>query len=210
MKAFVFSLDAFVAFILALVAVYTLIFFSSVPSAYYFILTQAHYLSRDALLSAATTDCSILAQQCEGSVLDEIAKGTANDSITLSPITLSYVKTIGAAIPNQFGYKLEKRAPYESNWTTVYDTSTPTDLKDPHAKTMKKLQVSSSIVNVGYQTKTTSEKKKANPYIYTTCVHSHADNKHVITCGDSELIEPEAENVIQPINATIFRLTVFI
>jgi len=205
MKAFVFSLDAFVAFILALVAVYTLIFFSSVPSAYYFILTQAHYLSRDALLSAATTDCSILARECEGSILDEIAKGTANDSITLS-----YVKTIGAAIPNQFGYKLEKRAPDESNWTTVYDTSTSTDKNDHHAKTMKKLQVSSSIVNVGYQTKTTSEKKKANPYIYNTCPASNADNKHVITCGDSELIEPEAENVIQPINATIFRLTVFI
>jgi len=204
MKAFVFSLDAFVAFILALVAVYTLIFFSSVPSAYYFILTQAHYLSRDALLSAATTDCSIiLAPQCEGSVLDEIAKGTAED-----PITLNYVKTIGAAIPNQFGYKLEKRAPGESNWTTVYDTSN--NKNDPHAKTMKKLQVSSSIVNVGYQTKTTSEKKKANPYIYNTCSASNADNKHVITCGDSELIEPEAENVIQPINATIFRLTVFI
>jgi len=203
MKAFVFSLDAFVAFILALVAVYTLIFFSSVPSAYYFILTQAHYLSRDALLSAATTDCSILAPQCEGSVLDEIAKGTAENSITRS-----YAKTIGAAIPNQFGYKLEKRAPDESNWTTVYDTST--DKNDPHAKTMKKLQVSSSIVNVGYQTKTTSEKKKANPYIYNTCQASNADDKHVITCGDSELIEPEAENVIQPINATIFRLTVFI
>jgi len=205
MKAFVFSLDAFVAFILALVAVYTLIFFSSVPSAYYFILTQAHYLSRDALLSAATTDCSVLGKSgCDGSVLDVIVKSDPNNAIISN-----YVKnSIGAAIPNQFGYKLEKRAPDSDEWVVIYDTST--DKTDSHAKTMKKLQVSSSIVNVGYQTKTISEKKRANPYIYNTCAVSNADNKHVITCGDSELIEPTAENVIQPINATIVRLTVFI
>lgn len=201
MRAFVFSLDAFVAFILALVAVYTLIFFSSVPSAYYFILTQAHYLSRDALLAAAQTDCSaIMRGDCSGSILDNIV-------IEQSSITSTLIKSsIGALIPNQFGYKLEKKSVDGGDWEVVYDTATASG--DSHAKTMKKLQVSTSIVNIGLVSERTIEKTKTDPYVYNTC--GEADGARLITCGDSNLLAPQEDEIVVPKKATLVRLTVFI
>lgn len=205
MRAFVFSLDAFVAFILALVAVYTLIFFSSVPSAYYFILTQAHYLSRDALLAAAQTDCSaIISGDCSGSVLDNILEGS---SIATSFVTQS----IGASIPNQFGYRLEKRSVEGGDWEVIYDTATAS--KDQHAKAMKKLQVSTSIVNIGLVSERTMERTKTNPYVYNSCGAGNGGTgveSRLITCGDSDLLAPAEEEIVVPTKATIVKLTVFI
>ncbi len=204
MRAFVFSLDAFVAFILALVTVYTLIFFSSVPSAYYFILTQAHYLSRDALLAAAQTDCTaIISGACSGSVLDNILEPSA--------ITTSNIKnSIGAAIPNQFGYRLEKKSVDDGDWEVIYDTSTAGG--DPHARAMKKLQVSTSIVNIGLLSERALEQTKTNHYVYNTCGAGTATggSSRLITCGDNDLLPPQEESIIVPTKATIVRLTVFI
>lgn len=204
MRAFVFSLDAFVAFILALVAVYTLIFFSSVPSAYYFILTQAHYLSRDALLAAAQTDCSaIISGSCSGSVLDNVLEQQ-------STITSTFVKnSIGASIPVQFGYRLEKKSVEGGGWEVIYDTATATG-NDLHAKTMKKLQVSTSIVNIGLVSERAKERAKEDPYVYNTCGAGVTVEPRLITCGDSDLLPPQEEGIVVPTKATIVRLTVFI
>jgi len=74
---------------------------------------------------------------------------------------------------------------------------------------MKKLQVSTSIVNVGFLSERAAEETKANPYIYNSCGASGAGSR-LITCGDSDLIQPSEESIIVPMKATIVRLTVFI
>ncbi|MEM3422179.1 MAG: hypothetical protein QXF35_00315 [Candidatus Bilamarchaeaceae archaeon] len=202
MRGFIFSLDAFVAFILALVAVYTLIFFSSVPSAYYFVLTQAHYLSRDALISSASTPCSVLIKDCSGSVLDLIVSADSS-----SPIINSVVQqSIGKSIPNQFGYKLEKKSGDE--WVVIYDTSLVAS--DPHAKSMKKLQASTTITNIGLFSQSDYLYQTGNPYLYNSCKDIGASEKRVITCGNAELLPPDDSKIAPAVNSTLVRLTVFI
>ena len=163
MRAFIFSLDAFVAFTLALIAIYSLIFFSSVPSSYYYVLTQAHYLTRDVLLSTSTTICSIddYGRNCPvyGTVMDNMVSGRNPYSDDLIQ------ETIGEMIPNQFGYALEVSADQGDSWSMLYDTAD--NPSDPHAKESKKLTVSSQVISFGYSDDV--KKLLTSPYRYTTC-----------------------------------------
>ena len=95
-KAFVFSLDSFIAFTLTVAALYTLVFFSTVPSAYYAGLMQANYLAKDTLLSLATTSYG-----SDQTYLDYIVGQL--DGGNQQPARVY----IGALVPPQFGYKLE-------------------------------------------------------------------------------------------------------
>ncbi|MFN7991887.1 MAG: hypothetical protein U0R44_07070 [Candidatus Micrarchaeia archaeon] len=163
MRAFIFSLDAFVAFTLALVAIYSLIFFSSVPSAYYYLLTQGHYLSRDILLSLSTTMCSESYGVCkvpQGSVLDNIVAQT--DVGNRKSMIQS---TVGAMVPIQFGYVMEMSDDEGAGWTVVYDTAS--EGSDPHAKSSKKLTVATQVITFGYSGKV--RKLPYSPYNYLTC-----------------------------------------
>ncbi len=162
MRAFIFSLDAFVAFTLALVAIYSLIFFSSVPSAYYYLLTQGHYLSRDVLLSLSTTACSSDYGTCKasGSMLDNIV-AQDNPSLRENLITGS----VGEMVPKQFGYVMEMSDDEGQSWDLLYDTaSVPGDV---HAKTSKKLMVATQVMTFGYGGKVF--KLRTSPYNYLTC-----------------------------------------
>jgi hypothetical protein len=163
MRAFIFSLDAFVAFTLALVAIYSLIFFSSIPSAYYYLLTQGHYLSRDALLSLSTATCSADYGVCAspgGSVLDNIVAQA--DPGNRQALVQS---TVGAMIPVQFGYVLEMSQDEGSTWGVVYDTAS--DSSDPHAKLSKKLTVTTQVITFGYSGRL--RKFSSSPYNYLSC-----------------------------------------
>jgi hypothetical protein len=166
MRAFIFSLDAFVAFTLALVAIYSLIFFSSVPSAYYYLLTQGHYLSRDILLSISTTRCSDDYGICEnglGSVIDNIVSmGDANET---SLRTQLIQNTVGLMVPRQFGYALELSGSEGSSWELIYDTKD--DVTDQHAKSRKKLTVATQVITFGYSGKV--NKLIESPFNYITC-----------------------------------------
>lgn len=162
MRAFIFSLDAFVSFTLALIAIYSLIFFASVPSSYYYVLTQAHYLSRDVLLSASTSECLLDYGDCPvtGSVLENIIM---QQDIALRDGIIR--KTMGGMVPNQFGYELEVSSDRGDTWSSLYDTAThPTD---PHAKESKKLRVSSQVISFGYSGQV--NKLQNSPYNYLTC-----------------------------------------
>ncbi|MGV8084726.1 MAG: hypothetical protein ACP5N9_00555 [Candidatus Bilamarchaeum sp.] len=141
MRAFIFSLDAFVAFALALVAIYSLIFFSSVPSSYYFLLTQAHYLSRDTLLSLSTTPCiyyttSLGCSNPQSSVIENIAFNS-------NPVVSANIadSTLRSMIPSQFGYSLEGSSDGGQTWNTITHTAD---------KSKKKVSVSSSVLTYGY------------------------------------------------------------
>lgn len=203
MRAFVFSLDAFVAFILALVAVYSLIFFSSVPSAYYFLLTQAHYLSRDALMAVSTTDCAAMGSGlCSGTVLDMIISEQVPDA------RADLVRrSIGNIIPTQFGYTLELSQDNGASWDTAYDTQTAAN--DKHANKVKKLKISTQVVNFGLMG--TSTLQRESPYAYASCHGSQGGNPLLITCGDYNLLDPNAGGDALPKpEARLVKLTVFI
>ena len=157
MRAFIFSLDAFVAFALALVAIYSLIFFSSVPSSYYFLLTQAHYLSRDTLLALSTTSCSSYSSALgctnpQSSVLENIAFGTSSSPRTVADSALS------SMIPSQFGYILENSSDGGQTWTVISNTP---------SKQKKKVSVSSAVLAYGYSG--VYSKPSASPYSYWSC-----------------------------------------
>jgi len=209
MRAFVFSLDAFVAFILALVAVYSLIFFSSVPSGYYYLLTQAHYLSRDALMTVSTTQyedwSGCISCPVTGSVLDYILYESSAD---VRKDTIHH--TIGKIVPDQFGYVLEYRDNETDDWHAIYDTRDPA-LRvpyDEHATDISKVKVSSEIVNFGYQGAVMKEDE--SPYKYRTCGSGNPDAV-IVTCGEFNMIEPGGEEGLVPSpDVKIVRLVVFI
>lgn len=151
------------AFTLALVVIYSLIFFSSVPSAYYHLLTQGHYLTRDILYSLSTTQCSSLYNGCQNqdtSILDNMAFSPDGD-----PMTITLIKdTAGTMVPNQFGYILEVSKDKGQTWITKYNTSA---VVDPHADNSKKLQISTVIMAFNYPS--TIKKLDYTPYNYMTC-----------------------------------------
>ncbi|MBN1169821.1 hypothetical protein JXA56_02260 [Candidatus Micrarchaeota archaeon] len=162
MRAFIFSLDAFIAFTLALVAIYSLIFFSSVPSSYYYLLTQGHFLSRDVLMALSTTECTDDYGICaaSGSVLDNIAF-QKNQTFQQNLI----MNTVGGMVPDQFGYRVEISSDNGNTFSHIYDTADNAD--DPHAKRSSKLTVSSQVVAFGYSGKV--HKLNESPYNYLSC-----------------------------------------
>ncbi|MBI5224038.1 hypothetical protein HY990_06490 [Candidatus Micrarchaeota archaeon] len=165
MRAFIFSLDAFIAFSLALIAIYSLIFFSSIPTSYYYLLTQGHYLSRDTLLALSSTPCTTAFSECgsySGSVLDKIA---LNDISSPSLVR----NTIGRMVPNQFGYTVELSESGGRSWNRVYSTSETISLSAPelHAPVKKKLSVSSQVISFGYSGRLA--KAAPNPFSYLSC-----------------------------------------
>ncbi len=167
MRAFIFSLDAFVAFTLALMAIYSLIFFSSVPSAYYFLLTQGHYLSRDTLLSLSLTACTADYGPCRstgGSILDNIVAENTQDWVANRQSLVQ--STIGVMVPSQFGYALEVSGDGGNSWDLVYDTSASNDPQHMTGKN-RRLSVASEIITFGYSGAVS--KLKTSPYDYYSC-----------------------------------------
>ncbi|MBI5046631.1 hypothetical protein HZC07_02770 [Candidatus Micrarchaeota archaeon] len=215
MRAFVFSLDAFVAFTLALVAIYSLIFFSSIPSSYYYLLTQGHLLSRDVLMTLSTTPCGSLPNPAGGaisvcdntaaSLLDNIAlqQGTAQGDANAKEIIQ---QTVGNLVPNQFGYIVEVSGNQARSWQVVYDTTDPSLTNEAHANKIKKLSVSSQVITFGYASPV--GKPETSPYNYRTC---SGGSSGIITCGLNGGSNPSNLNDLVPANKVkIIRLTIFI
>lgn len=204
MRGFVFSLDAFIAFTLVLIAVYSLIFFSSVPSAYYYLLTQGHFLARDALMATAMTECDPAHYSCggvSGSILDAVVSLGDHPDMQRSLIR----ESIGSIVPNQFGYTLEISENQGESWIKIYDTADYTE--DPHAKKINKMKVTSQVVNFGYTG--VYQKLSKSPFSYNTCSGTSGDL--VITCGNYSLIDPDAYGDVVPLPVTkLVRITVYI
>ncbi len=191
-RGFIFSLDAFVAFTLALVAIYSMIFFASIPSAYYGTLTQAHYFSKDTLLALSQTRCNY--PQCPQSeknltVLDFIVFRSDSKG------DVDYF--IGKNIPNQYGYSLET-SDDGSGWQEIYNTASQQNKvpDDRHAARKQKLSVSSYAVAIQYNDQVN---KPENPYSYITC------KGQAVVCD----IPISNYNVPSP-RMKIIKLTVFI
>ncbi len=171
-RAFIFSIDAFIAFTIALSVIYSIIFFSSVPSAYYATLSQAHSLSRDTLLALSTSKCddpSICGNFRGSTILDILVfKYSASDP---SGQRAEFVKQfIGTQIPDQYGYVFEVKE--NGTWTVVYNTSSDNDVRNTHKRTKDKLSISSYLP--GFSSVVSPPE---NPYSYITC---HGDQQATI------------------------------
>ncbi|HID72675.1 TPA: hypothetical protein EYP38_01925, partial [Candidatus Micrarchaeota archaeon] len=186
MRAFIFSLDAFVAFTLALIAIYSLIFFSSVPSSYYYLLTQGHFLARDVLVALSTTECDsdqFGACPVTGSQLDNIISG----GLTEEEVEERIQDTVGEMIPDQFGYSFEVSDDEGESWSMLYDTRNVAG--DDHQGEGKKLVVSSQMITFGYVSLV--GKDAHSPYWYDSCGHPETGGI-ILTCDESPNADPSA------------------
>lgn len=216
MRAFIFSLDAFVAFTLALIAIYSLIFFSSVPSSYYYLLTQGHYLSRDVLMALSTTPCASTDYDCssEGaSLLDNIASQGDRDH------RANLIRgTVGRMVPVQFGYVVEA-INAQGGSETLYDTASTdprigdSGLPPPrqHASARKKLSISSQVMTFGYSS--TFSKPYNSIYNYLSCNPGGNGIGGLVTCGDAG--NPNSDinggrDLVPSATVKVIRLTIFI
>jgi hypothetical protein len=208
MKAFIFSLDSFVAFTLALVAIYTLIFFSAIPSSYYYLLTQGQYLTKDTLYSLSTSDCVSPQFSCDlshSSLLDNIVFGTNSET--------NVYDSIGKVVPSQFGYTLEYSQDNGQTWIPLYDTSSAalSVAGDPHARTKLKMSVSSQVV-VFQNPNDLADKNAPDPFTYETCNGGQVGP--VLTCASSPSNAPAgvggAGVYVPSPSFRLVRLTIFI
>ncbi len=158
MRAFVFSLDAFIAFTIAIMAIYSLIFFSSVPSAYYYLLTQTHFLSKDSLVAIATSDCVSVCPSGQ-TVLEAILR--SEDENYRKRVILS---TIGEYVPEQFGFSLDVSEDLGETWTSLYDSRSESG---PHAKEQKKLSVATHLIYFSFEEIVPDVFE--SPYKYLSC-----------------------------------------
>jgi hypothetical protein len=208
MRAFIFSLDAFVAFTLALIAIYSLIFFSSVPSAYYYLLTQGHYLSRDSLLAISMTECTADYGSCKSpgaSLLDNIVSENSGPAWAVAQKEL-IKSTVGPMVPRQFGYSVEISGDGGNTWSLAYDSGAAANQAGPDPdqhlalSDHRKLSVATQIITFGYSGRVS--KLKTSPYYYMSCrgagqmegglgsgggSGSGSASFGLITCGEMEI-----------------------
>lgn len=185
MKAFIFSLDSFVAFTLTVAALYTLVFFSTVPSAYYAGLMQANYLAKDTLLSLATTSYS-----ADQTYLDYIIGQLPNNPQPARGY-------IGALVPPQFGYRLES---YDGEavpprWVSLYDTATDPDSPESRKHYYKLKATAKSVYLIVDPARNPGE----SPYGYITCGGTYT------VCGEP----PYDEGMIGNASLQLIRFTVY-
>ncbi len=176
-RGFIFSLDAFVAFSISLIAIYSLIFFSSVPSGYYQSLTQAHFLAKDSLYSLANTPCTGTLcgpqdewRETEGiSVLEFFSlRHTVDNSERIADSVRS---TFGRIIPTSYGYSLEVYDRNDPNaqadgWVSIYSTST--DASDENHHKRQKTRLSTVVYSVVFNY-AAPKPSLENPAIYMSC-----------------------------------------
>lgn len=189
-KAFVFSLDSFVAFVLTVAALYSLLFFATVPSAYYSSLMQANYLAKDTLLTLATTTVTEEAADLD-SICDEgqtylsciIANSDSEGMDENDEAARIYIGSQGtggeydesALVPAQFGYKLEYMKFDESeggeidfsegDWVELYNTAT--DSHSANKKKYHKLKAAAHALYFGYEE--VPEGGEESPLHYLSC-----------------------------------------
>lgn len=194
-KAFVFSLDSFVAFILSVAALYSLLFFATVPSAYYSTLMQANYLAKDTMLSLATSEagsagdpygCNPYASMLSCIISDweddsGETGGDANEAAARDLIGVSeWNDARSALVPVQFGYKLEKLEYAETSegeidfenaqWVEMYDTAN--DPRSLNGKEYNKLKAATHVLYFAYEEE--PEGSEGSQFRYVSCGGQHS------------------------------------
>lgn len=164
-RGFVFSLDAFVAFVLTMLTIGLLIFTISAPKAFYPPLEQAHILAHDTLFALATTTDD---PSC-GSYLEQALSGSCGSKGTdvIMRTVAGGEPGFAGIVPQGFGYKLEKYNFGETGeqWETVYDSSADPQ-SDRYEKQQAKLAASATTFASLY---VSTPKQGESPFCYVSC-----------------------------------------
>ncbi len=193
-KAFIFSIDAFVALTIVLVVLHSLIFIAAVPSSYYGGLMQASYLSRDTLAMLGSADAS--------KVLDDkdFADMSLLDYLMSTKDPESVCAHVGALIPNQYGYSLEFWDSLSDSWLEIYSTNGTSLCRDEaHNSLYHKLRVSSYSIFFGYTD--SGPRGRESPYCYITCSSSICPTQ----CDKPKSLYKEGKATLGLVRLSVFR-----
>ncbi|MBI2079912.1 hypothetical protein HYT84_04040 [Candidatus Micrarchaeota archaeon] len=186
-KGFIFSLDAFVAFTLALLAIYTLIFFSSISYGHYSGLMQAHYLAKDSLAALS------LSEMPGNEGISKL------DYIVLNENYAAIETYLDPLIPYQFGYYLETYDSLNDNWVEQYHSKvSPNPARNKNEK-YRKLKTSSYALVFNYKNPKNALQESPNQFGYLTC------KGEVTQCNPPIPIYDKDDS-----GMTLIRLTVYI
>ena len=182
-RGFIFSLDAFVAFVLTMLTIGLLIFTISTPKAFYPSLEQAHILAHDTLFVLATTTDD---PSC-GSYLEQALSGTCGSKGTdiIMRTVAGGEPGLSGIIPSGFGYKLEKYNFGETGepWETVYDSAKDSQ-SDRHEKQQTKLAASATTFASLYLS---TPKQGESPFCYVSC------SGYIATTSDGVQRQPKCD-----------------
>lgn len=195
-KAFIFSIDAFVAFTLVVVVIHSLVFLAALPSSYYGAMMQANYYARDTLNALVAANASRVLGDGDFSgisLLDYILMTRDEDTVR------AY---IGSNIPNQYGYRLELWDSGSKLWTGIYDTKEHMD--DPHNKLYHKLSVSSHSIFFGYSD-LTGRDPSGTPYCYMTCNPTGYNGNCPTHCDPPKSRYDEGNATLGLVRLTVYR-----
>ena len=148
-RGFVFSLDAFVAFVLIMITINLLIFTIGTPKPYYSELEAAHILAHDTLMVLATSGDAPMPGVPAQTYLERILGGASQTDIHDIMVKVAGGNGNHTIIPRGYGYKLQylnldsavPGAP--EDWATLYDAGSDSG-SDRNGKNFTKLQASAT------------------------------------------------------------------
>jgi hypothetical protein len=153
-RGFIFSLDAFVAFVLIMITINLMIFTIGTPKPYHAELEAAHILAHDTLRVLATSGDSL--PGTEQTYLERIL-ANEGDTVAINDIMVRVAggSSARSIIPRGYGYRLEYLnvdAPGGENWVALYDAGTDGCAfgSDRCGKNFTKLQASETTLLAGY------------------------------------------------------------
>ncbi|MCX6769370.1 MAG: hypothetical protein NT051_01675 [Candidatus Micrarchaeota archaeon] len=202
-RAFIFSLDAFVAFVLMAAVISFMIFASGTPKAAYTSLEQAHQLAQDTLEALATTS-DLPGGSNRLTYLEQIISNRADAERIMLRVAGGNPQYNGI-IPRGYGYRLETYDFNGTNWTVYFDSAHPlSSYSDRANKTYTKLQASATRILSLYDV---MPDPGASPYCYLSCSGNGLDSTKVCNatpCDAPKSVFIEGESKIQFIRLVVY------
>ena len=212
-RGFIFSLDAFVAFVLIMITINLMIFTIGTPKPYHAELEAAHILAHDTLRVLATSGDSlqgadqtylerILASGSDRGAIDDIMSRVAGGNAAYRSI-----------IPRGYGYRLEylnidTPGAGEDDWVLLYDAGTDGCAygSDRCGKSFTKLQASETTLLAGYDPMPAPGE---SPFCHAGCRGYESPGVYAPTCNVT-LCDIVKSNFLPGSNALkIIRLVVY-
>ncbi|MFA6327845.1 MAG: hypothetical protein WCY41_00170 [Candidatus Micrarchaeia archaeon] len=169
-RGFVFSLDAFVAFILIMITINLLIFTIGAPKPYYAELEAAHVIAHDTLQVLATSGSAAQAGEPHQTYLETILQGDGSAPDIMRKVAGGN-EGYPPIIPKGYGYRLEylnldgTHGETSDDWVAIYDAGKD-QASDRFGKSYTKLQASATIFLSAYVLKPMPGQ---SPFCYAGC-----------------------------------------
>ena len=208
-RGFVFSLDAFVAFVLIMITINLLIFTIGTPKPYYAELESAHILAHDTLQVLATSsdpetsstylETILNTEGSAGRIMRKVAGG--GDALSYRPI-----------IPKGYSYALQylnlnysmQQPGAQEEWHTIYNASNDAS-SDRYGKRYTKLQASSTTFLSVYTLKPVPGE---SPFCYAGCRGYNVTN-YAVQCDATPCDKRNSNFRIGENTVRVLRLIVY-